>query len=70
MKVLKFGGSSVGSSDGAENIKKIIKGQNVPLVVVVSALKTVTNNLIKVTELASEGNEDYKLIGTAIVLVK
>lgn len=67
MKVLKFGGSSVGSSDGAENIKKIIKGQNVPLVVVVSALKTVTNNLIKVTELASEGNEDYKTVLNTII---
>ncbi|MGN1236748.1 MAG: aspartate kinase, partial [Bacteroidaceae bacterium] len=67
MKVLKFGGSSVGSSEGAVNIKKIIEGQKAPLVVVVSALKTVTNNLIKVTELASQGNDDYKSVLDTII---
>lgn len=60
MKVLKFGGTSVGTVEGIVNIRQIVRKQKQPVVVVVSALKTVTNNLIKVTKLAANGDPYYK----------
>jgi len=70
MKILKFGGSSVAN---AENIQKIIqiisksskKGKD--MVVVVSALGGVTDNLIKIASLASEKNSKYKKLLEDIV---
>ena len=59
MKVLKFGGTSVGTVEGIRNIKAIIEAEPTPVIVVVSALKTVTNNLVKVTRLAVKGDADY-----------
>ncbi len=67
MKVLKFGGTSVGTLEGIRNIKKIVEAEATPVVVVVSALKTVTNNLVKVTRLAAEGDEDYKTVLQEII---
>jgi aspartokinase/homoserine dehydrogenase 1 len=60
MKVLKFGGSSVGSPERIRGVKQIIKGQSLPCVVVVSAFEGVTDQLLQITELASSGNEGYK----------
>ena len=63
MKILKFGGSSVAS---AENIKKVTQiifdslKQREGLVVVVSALGGVTDNLIKLAILAEEKNNTYE----------
>lgn len=60
MKVLKFGGSSVGTSERIENVIKILKSyKNEKISVVFSAFQTVTDNLIKLGELAKESNEDY-----------
>lgn len=60
MRVLKFGGSSVGS---AENIKKVISTvktyNETNLVVVVSALGGITDQLIATSKLAETGNEEY-----------
>lgn len=60
MRVLKFGGSSVGSS---ENIKKIIRLSaayaDEQLLVVVSALGGVTDQLILISQLAEAGQEAY-----------
>ena len=67
MKVLKFGGTSVGSIIGIQNIKRIAEAGRGPVIVVVSALKTVTDNLIEATRLASEGNADYKRLVKEIV---
>ena len=53
MKVLKFGGTSVGSILGIQNIKKIVEAEKSPVIVVVSALKAVTDKLIEATRLAS-----------------
>ncbi len=50
----------MGTVEGIRNIKKIVEGEAMPVVVVVSALKTVTNNLIKATNLAASGDETYK----------
>ena len=41
MKVLKFGGSSVGSPESLHNVRQIVGSQTEPVVVVVSALKGV-----------------------------
>ena len=46
MKVLKFGGTSVGSVESILSLKKIVEGQNDTLVVVVSALGGITDKLI------------------------
>lgn len=59
MKVLKFGGTSVGSVESLHSVKEIVEGQTQPVIVVVSALGGVTNQLIDMTRLAREGSEDY-----------
>ena len=50
MKVLKFGGTSVGSAESIKHVGEIVKGyrkSKVEVVVVVSAMSGVTNRLIK-----------------------
>jgi len=59
MKVLKFGGTSVGSVNGILSVKKIVEAQNEPVIVVVSALSGVTDELYKIANLACEGNLSY-----------
>lgn len=59
MKVLKFGGSSVGSALGLQNIKAIVEQQTSPVVVVVSALGGVTDELLATSEIASRGGSEY-----------
>lgn len=67
MKVLKFGGTSVGSANSILNLKNIVESQDFPVVVVVSALGGVTDLLIKTAKTASEGNEAYKDMFQSIV---
>ena len=51
MKIFKFGGASVKSPDGIRNVASIIKKYcNTPLVVVISAMDKITNELEKLTE--------------------
>ncbi len=62
MQVLKFGGSSVAN---AENISKVVAIvlraiEKSPVVLVVSALGGVTDQLIQTGTLAANGNEEYK----------
>jgi bifunctional aspartokinase / homoserine dehydrogenase 1 len=60
MKVLKFGGSSVGTPERVENVIKILKSyRNEKISVVFSAFQTVTDNLIKLGELAKASDENY-----------
>lgn len=59
MKVMKFGGTSVGSANGILSVKKIVEAESEPTIVVVSALSGITDQLYKVSEQASNGNEDY-----------
>jgi len=59
MKVMKFGGTSVGSVNGILSVKKIVEAENEPVIVVVSALSGITDQLYKVSNMAVEGNEDY-----------
>ncbi len=68
MKVLKFGGTSVGSPERIRGVKKIIESQESPCVVVVSAFQGITDELKKISELASSRNEEYKVLLEKIVL--
>ncbi|RAJ16220.1 bifunctional aspartate kinase/homoserine dehydrogenase I [Olleya aquimaris] len=61
MKVLKFGGTSVGS---AQNIKRVIdilqkEALTSPIVCVVSAIGGITDKLLQAGELAKQKNEEY-----------
>ena len=62
MKVMKFGGTSVGSVNSILNLKRIVEDaaaeENV--IVVVSALGGITDKLIKTAELAVNGDEAFK----------
>jgi len=59
MKVLKFGGTSVGSVKGILSVKKIVEAQSEPVIVVVSALSGVTDQLYKIAKLACDGDKSY-----------
>ena len=56
MKVLKFGGTSVGSVEALRNVKHIVENQDEQVVVVVSALSGLTDTLIKAAQLAANND--------------
>ena len=56
MKVLKFGGTSVGTVEALRNVKYIVEHQEEPVVVVVSALGGLTDTLIKAANLAANND--------------
>ena len=60
MKVLKFGGTSVGTVESLANVKKIVDGLAEPAIVVVSALGGLTDRLILTARSASEGKNDFE----------
>ena len=60
MRVLKFGGTSVGTVRSLSNVKKIVESIEEPCVVVVSALGGLTDRLIAGAEMAREGNAEYR----------
>ncbi len=60
MKVLKFGGSSVGTAESINNVKQIIEQTGNPVVVVVSALGGVTDKLIALSSMAAVSDKSYK----------
>ncbi|MBO4671187.1 MAG: bifunctional aspartate kinase/homoserine dehydrogenase I [Bacteroidales bacterium] len=59
MKVLKFGGSSVATPDSIKKVRSIVKSQEEPVVVVVSALGGVTDELIRISALAESADASY-----------
>ena len=65
MKVMKFGGTSVGSIEGILQVKRIVESVNEPVVVVVSATNTTTDTLISMTEMAQQG-EDIQTVFDAL----
>lgn len=67
MKVLKFGGTSVGSVDSILSVKRIVTSQTEPVVVVVSALGGITDRLIETSRLAMEGDMRYQEVFQFIV---
>jgi aspartokinase/homoserine dehydrogenase 1 len=61
MQVLKFGGSSVGTTDAISKVIAIVKArvQTTPTIVVVSAMSGVTDQLILLGQTAAQGNQAY-----------
>ena len=59
MKVLKFGGTSVGSVSAILSVKNIVEAEKEPVIVVVSALSGVTDELYNITNLAAKGDQTY-----------
>ena len=57
MKVLKFGGTSVGSAAGLENIKRIVGGEQERVIVVVSAFSGITDQLLRTAQTAGRGDK-------------
>ena len=60
MKVLKFGGSSVGTPKRILKVKSIVEDQKEASIIVVSAFQGVTDQLIQVSQMARDRNENYK----------
>lgn len=59
MVVLKFGGTSVGTSESLANVKKIVESLDQEAVVVVSALGGLTDRLIATAKAAASGRSDF-----------
>ena len=62
MKVLKFGGTSVGSPERIRGVKKIIESQSSPCLIVVSAFQGITDELKHLSELASNRDDEYEIL--------
>lgn len=60
MKVLKFGGTSVGTVESLRNVKGIVDAIESPCVVVVSALGGLTDGLISTARMAADGDECFR----------
>lgn len=60
MKVMKFGGTSVGSVDSILSVKRIVEAQQEPVIVVVSALGGITDQLIRTGKMAVDGDPLYQ----------
>lgn len=55
MKVLKFGGTSVGSAENIQRVKQILMGQTDDVIVVVSALGGITDKILSAAKMAAIG---------------
>jgi len=60
MKVLKFGGTSVGSAENIQKVKDILKGQEDDVIVVVSALGGITDKILSAAKMAAIGTEYFQ----------
>ena len=62
MKVMKFGGTSVGSVKSILSLKEIVEAEarTQPVIVVVSALNGITDKLIAMSQMAKQGDERYR----------
>lgn len=66
MKVLKFGGTSVGTVESLNNVKRIVEAIDEPIVVVVSALGGLTDKLIATAKKGASGDGSFREDMTAI----
>ena len=67
MKIMKFGGTSVGSVDSILKVKQIVEAEKEPVIVVVSALGGVTDQLIRTAAMATSGDIAYEAEFNSIV---
>ncbi len=75
MKIMKFGGTSVGSVSSILEVKRIVESVGEPVIVVVSALGGITDKLIYTSQLASQGDYTYEkeyneIVGRHIEMVE
>ena len=61
MKVLKFGGSSVGSAEGLSQVKRVVESNAEDTIVVVSALGGITDQLLGTARMAAAGDDSYTM---------
>ena len=57
---MKFGGTSVGSVDSIQKVKQIVEAEKEPVIVVVSALGGITDQLIRTATMATRGDIAYE----------
>lgn len=62
MKVMKFGGISLGTSDAIKKVKDIISAEQQPVAVVVSAFYGVTEQLLQAANYALNADKNYEMI--------
>jgi bifunctional aspartokinase / homoserine dehydrogenase 1 len=60
MKLLKFGGTSVGSPENIKQVIEIVSNRKEKISVVVSAFTGITNQLNSLSSFAAEGHEKFK----------
>ncbi len=68
MRVLKFGGTSVGSIESIKNVRSIVAAIGGEKILVLSAMSGVTNQLVSITE--AMGEKNYEAIDTVISSLK
>ncbi|MBQ3930347.1 MAG: bifunctional aspartate kinase/homoserine dehydrogenase I [Paludibacteraceae bacterium] len=66
MKVLKFGGTSVGSVENILKVKEIVESTGTNTIVVVSAMSGITDKLISTAKTAASGIDTYTTLFTEI----
>ena len=54
MKILKFGGTSVGSAERFKEVARLVQRENGPVIVVLSAMSGTTNTLVQISELLKQ----------------
>jgi aspartate kinase len=58
MKVMKFGGTSVGKPERMRQVSELITRDQTPTIVVLSALSGTTNSLVDISQALADGNKD------------
>ncbi len=58
MKVMKFGGTSVGSPERMKNVAQLVTASGEPVLVVLSAMSGTTNSLIEISDYLYKKNPD------------
>ncbi|MCA6467190.1 MAG: aspartate kinase [Chitinophagaceae bacterium] len=58
MKVMKFGGTSVGKPERMRQVSELITRDQTPTIVVLSALSGTTNSLVDISQALAEGNKE------------
>lgn len=58
MKIMKFGGTSIGRPERMHEVARLITRDSEPVIVVLSALSGTTNSLVQIGELMNRGDKD------------
>lgn len=69
MKIVKFGGTSVGREQSIRKVADIVQNNNEEVVMVTSAVGGVTDQLVKIATLASVGDKEYKKILSGVLVL-